>query len=713
MKKITKVIAVFLALILFVSSVPASAVGVIKETTDIGSETYTYWDKSVAGNEAVRSTGMYTFYKTFYNEDFAGVDIKSYVDITIDNDNNIYLLDNEASSIHIFDKSYNYLRSFATITGPDGTVYDYKGARGIVISNDNVIYICDTENARILLVDTNGNLISVLYLPESGLIPTDFKFRPSKVAVDSSNYIYVLSEGSFYGAILYSPKGEFLGFFGANTVAASVLDFLQTIWEKLTMTDAKKEAAIKKIPYQFTDLYIDKQDFVYTVTGRTTKSVEKGQIKRLSPGGLNILNSADTTFGLRSSIPMRNDTRYPDIAGLAVSSDNYIFSFDVNSGFISVFNDDCKMLNSFGGGATALSSNLSGFQDGTFQNITSIDIMDNKDIVILDDTKKCITVYKINDYGKLVIEADTLTRNGDYEKAHPLWNEILTKDRNSQVAYSGIAKTFYAAGDYKQAMEYAKIGYDYNTYSLSYDFVRRDIIERYVYVFAAIILVIVVALVIFTNYKRKHNIVIIKNNELKLISRVMLHPSEVFTEIKEKKSGSVGLGLILIILFYITSTLKETTSGFLFKSPTNTGFNSLLVLMQSLGLVLLWTICNWAVCTLMNGKGKMREIFIVASYSVIPLIISNIVYSIASNLILESEAAFLSIFVTVMQLFMAFILISGTLIVHDYGFGKFVGTTILSALGILIVIFLGIVVVILVQQLGNFVGTVYREIVFL
>lgn len=714
MKNLTKFISVLLALILIVGCIPVGAVGVIKETTDIGFETFTYWNNAITGNgNAVRATGMYDFYKTFYNEDFEGANIASYSDITVDNNDNFYILDGDTSQVHIFDKNYKYLRSFGAMTNAEGETLDFTGARGIVISNDNIIYICDTTHERVLLVDVNGNFVSELLLPDSGLIPEDFKYRPNKVAVDSSNYIYVLSEGSFYGAILYSPKGEFLGFFGANTVSATVLDFLASIWDKLTMTDAKRSAQIKKIPFQFTDLYVDKQDFVYTATGRTEKnSIDRGQIKRLSPGGLNILNSAGTTFGLQSAIPMKNNYRYPDIAGVAVSSDNYIYSYDVNSGYISIFNDDCKMLNSFGGGATALPSNLAGFQDGTFQDISAIDITSDKDLIILDDTKKCITVYKINDYGRLVIKADTLTKNGDYDDALPLWQEVLTMDRNSQVAYSGIAKSYYASGDYKQAMKYAKIGYDYSTYSLSYDFVRRDIIEKYVYLFAAIILVIVVAVAVFLRYKRKNNIVIIKNNELKLLSRVMLHPSEVFTEVKEKKSGSVLLGLILIILFYITSTIKETASGFLFKSPTNTGFNSFLVLMQSLGLVLLWTICNWAVCTLMSGKGKMREIFLVASYSVVPLIISNIVYTIASNVILESEAAFLSIFVTVMQLFMAYILIAGTLVIHDYGFAKFVGTTLLSAFGILIVIFLGIIIVILVQQLGNFVGTVYREIVF-
>jgi len=712
-KYLIRLFSIVLALFMLIGCIPASAVGVIKETTDVPYDTFTYWDRAITGNSsAVRATGMYDYYKTFYNNDLSGVTINSFSDITVDNNDNVYILDGEAAKVHIFDKNYNYIKSFGKITAPDGTVYDYTGARGIVISNENVIYICDTENKRVIVVDNNGAYKSVLLLPESNLIPADFKYRPTKISVDSSNYTYVLSEGSFYGAILYSPKGEFLGFFGANKVPTTVLDFLQTIWDKLTLTAAKQEVSIKKIPFQFTDLYADNKDFIYTATGRTEKSVQSGQIKRLSPGGLNILESDSVSFGLRTSIPLRNDTRYPDVAGLAVSDDDYIFSYDVNSGYISVFNYDCKMMNTFSGGAIANPSNVAGFQNGTFFKITAMDIDSEKDVIVLDDTKKCFTIFKINDYGKLFIKADTLTRNGDYDSALPLWMEILSKDRNNQFAYSGIAKSYYASGDYETAMEYAKMGYDYSTYSLSYDFVRRAVIEKNIYLFAGIILVVVVALILFIRYKRAHNIVLIKNTELKLLSRVMLHPSEVFTEIKEKKRGSVRLGLLLIIIFYVSATLKETHSGFLFKSPSNTGFNSLLVLMQSLGLVLLWTICNWAICTLQDGKGKMREIFVVASYSVVPLIFSNFVYLIASNVILESEASFLSIFVTVMQLFMAFILITGTMIIHDYSFGKFVGTTILSILGIIIVIFIGIVVVILVQQLGAFIGTVYREFVF-
>ena len=706
--RFVRFISVLLALCI-VLSIPASATGFIKETGDVPYDTFTYWDgANVASTYAVRATGMFDYYDVFFSEDFEGVNIASYTDVSVDKNDNVYILDSVSSAVHVFDKDYNFVKTIGKLVANDGTEYDYAGAQGIYVSAKGIIYICDTDHKRVLISDYDGKLQGEpLLLPKSNLIPDDFAYKPEKITVDSSDYIYVLSDGSFYGAILYSPSGEFLGFFGANTVKTTLLSGIVSLWNRLTMTDEIYAQQIRKLPFQFTDLYVDEQDFVYTATGRTEKNVEKGQVKRLSPGGIDILKAEGVTFGLRKSIPLRNDYRYPDVAGLAVNSDNFIFTYDSSSGYISVFDDDSKMLNTFAGGSAN-----AGDQDGTFMMASAIEVNSNSDIIVLDSVKKCFTVFKLNNHGKTLFDASVLTRNGDYEVARPLWLEVIKNDRNCQVAYSGLARTYYAEGDYENAMKYAQIGYDYHTYSLAFEFVRRDIIEEKIYLFAAIILVVVVAIAVYMDFKKKKNLVIIKNRDLQLLSRSVLHPGEVFTEIKEKKRGSVLIGLILIAIYYVTATLKETASGFLFKSPSNTSFNSLLVLLQSLGLVVLWTICNWAICTLQDGKGKLREIFIVASYSIVPLIISNIVYIIASNAILESEAAFLEIFVTVMTLLTAFMLIMGTMIIHDYTFGKFVGTTIMSVLGILIVIFLAIVIVILVQQLILFLGTVYREFMY-
>ena len=56
---------------------------------------------------------------------------------------------------------------------------------------------------------------------------------------------------------------EFLGFFGANTVKASVTDVIKKLWKKLTSNDIKRAADEISLPYTFTDMAVDANDFIY------------------------------------------------------------------------------------------------------------------------------------------------------------------------------------------------------------------------------------------------------------------------------------------------------------------------------------------------------------------------------------------------------------------------------------------------------------------
>lgn len=696
-----------LIMAILLSSLTANALGTIKETGDVPYNTFVYWDDANTA-QAVIAKGMYNFNTYLTSEELLEGGVASLEDVCFDKNDNLYLLDGVAGKIYIYDKEYNYVKTLGSFKDADGEVFDYTGAVGMFISSRDYIYVCDTEHARVLIANPDGSLKDVLYLPDSSLIPDNLKsnYRPTAVTVDSSEYVYVLSDGSYYGAMLYTPQGNFLGFYGANTVETTVLSLLGSIWDKLTMTNAKYEASERKLPFQFTDLYIDSSDFVYTATASVKWGVNTGQIKRMSPGGINTLSS-DVTFGLRYGVSTLDRATFSGMADVAVNEDNYIFTFDSNHGGIYIYNDDCVLLNAFGGGATG-----KGDQVGVPLGYKAIDVNSESDIAIIDSRKLSLSVFEINDYGKTVLAADLATRNGDYEAARPLWEEVIKNDRNSQVAYSGIARTYFASGDYDNAMKYAQYAFNSDVYSSAFEYVRRDYLEKNINWIALVIVLVVAAYFVIRRYLRKHNIVLIKNVELKLLTRVTLHPGDVFSEVKLYKRGSVLIGSILIVLYYITAIVKETASGFLFRSHVTSSFNSLMVLVQTLGVVLMWTVCNWAVCTLLDGKGKMREIFVVTSYSLVPLIISNIVYTVASNYIIINEAAFLSIFTTVMTLLTAFILITGMIKIHDYTFGEFVWTSILSVIGILIVIFLGIAVFILIQQTYSFILTIFRELVY-
>jgi hypothetical protein len=79
---------------------------------------------------------------------------------------------------------------------------------------------------------------------------------------------------------------------------------------------------------------------------------------------------------------------------------------------------------------------------------------------------------------------------------------------------------------------------------------------------------------------------------------------------------------------------------------------------------------------------------------------------------LPTEAGFLSVLMNALTIYAAFMLIIGIMKVHDYEFGKFIGTTIMSIVGMAIVLCLIILIIILVQQLGAFVLTIIMEVAY-
>ena len=70
---------------------------------------------------------------------------------------------------------------------------------------------------------------------------------------------------------------------------------------------------------------------------------------------------------------------------------------------------------------------------------------------------------------------------------------------------------------------------------------------------------------------------------------------------------------------------------------------------------------------------------------------------------------FLNILETVALLYSLLVIIVGMLKIHDFSMMRFVGTTVLSFLGMVAVGFLLIMLVILLQQLGGFIATVVAE----
>lgn len=677
-------------------------------------ETYTAWDRTDGGKQTVYSREMYRVERVV-SAGSLGMDSKlsGITDICCGPDGKLYVLCGGKSRLVVLNGDYTLDREI-TVHGAAGAVR-YKDAQGIYVAADGSIFLCDTENGRVLVLDGEGAVLREYHLPESSVIPDSFVYQPTRVVRDTKGYTYILSLGSYYGAILYSPTDEFMGFYGANTVQGSVLTTISYLWDLLTSNDEKKSQQARSLPYAFTDICVGGDGYVYTCTGSTSYTAAgTNQIRMLSPGGSQILykrsfdgsaSSSGYNFLESDLVKRLGKTRPQNLVALDVSADGYIYALDSTYGRLYLYDADCNLLSAFGGGVGA------GERQGTFSSAAAMAVCGD-DVVVADAKKSSLTVFSLTDYGRTVLRAQSRFLEGDYAAAKADWETVLQQDGNSLLAYRGLSKAYYAEGNMDAAMEYAQAGMDYVTY----DYARQQQVSTYIkshFVWLFLIgLLVVGALAAFLVYVGKRETPLIRNATVRTATRVFFHPFQAFDDVKYKGLGSLWIAAGLTVLLFASVTLKSTSSGFLFSQSDAHSYSSLYTLAQTVGLLVLWSLCNWAVCTIFSGKAKLREVFIVSAYSMMPLILFNFLFVLLSQVLsLNSVSLMHSLYVVVLA-FTFFIFSVGIIKVQEYTFSKFLLTGLATVVLMFLAAFVLFIVVILVQQFGDFLYSLFMEVVY-
>ena len=627
-----------------------------------------------------------------------------------------YLLLGDNSRLLKLNKELTSAEEIA-VTDEEGEAIDFSGASGIYCDLSENIYLADTSNSRVLMLDSAGKLIRKIETPESDLVPDDFLFQPTAVEIDKEGYLYVLSLGCYYGALLYSPDYEFMGFYGSNTVNATALDMLSYLWERLTSNDEKKAASVKTLPYSFTDFCFDADGFMVAVTGAVSShkysfASSVGQLKKISHNGDNILykRQIDGSFVSSATVNFLEEdkpegTNVQDFASVSVVDRGYMFVLDRGNGTVYVFDTECNLISAFGGGYN------SGEQLGVFKNAVALTLSGDS-LIIADRDDYSLTVFELTEFGDLILEAQYKYLNGDYAEARPLWEEVLRLDRNSRLAYRGIAMADYNDGDYKSALENGKLAYDYSVC----DLVWQQIVSSFIadnFVLIAIIAVSVTGVIIaIAVILHKRNKRLIKNDNLRLMLRVPLHPFDSFEELKYKNKCSVKLALILTVLFYLSSVLNSVYQGFLYSDTLIRNYNSLYTLGSTVGLVILWSVCYWLVCAVFSGKGTLKEVYVSTSYALLPLIAFKFVRLIMTYFVPLSASGLITGLQTAVLILTFFLLSVAMIKIQEYDFFKFILTGMITLFFMILVVFVLFLCAILISQFADFVITVYEEVAY-
>lgn len=646
--------------------------------------------------------------------------LEGITDLSVADNGEIIILCGEKSRIVILNTDYT-LKCELNVIDAEGNSVDFTGAQGIYRDKDGLYFLADTLNARILIFGEDGVITKELGLPDSEFIPSDFVYQPAKIAKDSDGYLYVLSNGSYYGAMQYKPNYEFMGFYGSSTVQASALDTLQYLWDKLTSNETKQSKSTKKLPYSFADFDFDSYDYLVTSTGKTSKYNNKGdvgQIRKISHNGASILYKRNTRDGyvdsssinfLETTLVVRQarvDGRISqNLVAVAVGRNDFMYALDNTHGLVYLFDSECNLLNTFGGGLQA------GTQVGAFTNAVAMDLKGDS-VLVADKDNKSVTVFNLTEYGELLLTAQNMFIKGDYLDSKPYWEKVLALDSGNQLAYRALASAYYNEGEYEKALEYAEIGLDYNIYDLSHQEVLSKHLAKYFGWYLLALAIVIGGVIYVTVYCKKHNKKLVTNQKLITMGRVTFHPFDAFNDIKYRKHGSMIISVVLCVLLYIAFFLRDVFSGFLYTTTNVANYNSIYTIGKTIGFVLLWSVCYWLVSSMASGKGTLREIFTVTSYSLVPLIVYSFVRVIITNFLPYSAYGLITGIDTVVLIFTFFLIAIGMLTVNEYDFFKFLITAVVTVFFMILVVFVIFMCALMIAQAWDFISSVYTEVVY-
>lgn len=657
---------------------------------------YGVWDTSIPAQPAYEVRGYVT------GDDLGAGALKSPRDLCTDSDGNIYVLDSGNRRVLEMSPDLELVREVDFYGNP----VSLSDPRGMYVDSDGQIYVADRGARQVFIFAADGKYLRSIVKPVTDLIDEKTEFLPDKVLVDHLGVVYVISFGCYEGAYTFDENGDFLGFFGSNKVSVTQRLLSDRIWRKFA-TKEQRERMYRYVPIEYVNFAIDRDGFIYTVSNYGDNE-QKGQVRKLNPLSQNILfygKKPELAFFGDPETTYTNRVEKSTLVAVDVDKDNFISVLDFERGRVFQYDQSCNLLTIFGG---------TGTQEGSFRNAADI-VSSAGNLYVLDNVRGSVTSFQPTRFGKALREATVLYEEGYFEDALDPWFEALRLDRNNYLVLRGIGRAYERLRRYDLAMDYYRQAEYHGAYSDAFHEYRTAALRKYFPLVMMVLVLIVAAIFVVPLLRKKYG----KKKEIRhvyTISRsyypfyLMLHPFKGWEEFKRDKKGSVLFANIILAAWLVAEILSYQLTGFVFNRNRLDNMNIFILIASTWGAALLWSVANWGLCTLQDGKGTFREIWISFAYTRLAYVVTVIPVIILSNVMTADESFFLSVIMNVISIYGILQLVLATKSAHQYTMKKTVVSMLLTLLGIALIVIIGMLFVSLFAQLWSFVSTVAQEI---
>lgn len=650
------------------------------------------------------------------------IELNNPQDIVTDSQKNVYICDTGNNRVVLLNADLSLRTIISGITLADGSTAALSAPGGIFVDITGHLYIADTGNRRIVVLDSQLQTDRILEEPEGAAALSDFDYVPSAVCVDSLGRLYVLSKNTA-GIMVMDSKGQFQGFIGAQSVST---DSLSLFWRMFMTTEQLKRSqqliplnynnvAIDEDGFVYVTSYIDNANVLYTAIKQRSSAFAQAPIKKLTPSGVDVLKRTgffppvgDINFD--KTIDKDHKKSYSALSEVAVRNNGIYNVVDGKYGKIFAYDDNGNLLYAFGG---------LGDTDGLFENLVSVAYQGTR-LLALDSGRNNLTVFDITEYGSMIDQAVLLQKQWKYSESVDVWKQIQRENNNFDLAYLGIGKALLEQGKNKEALEMFKIISNTKYYSKAMGNIRDQALEKITPYLIVGIIVLLILLVKFFGFARKYNRKHQKlcgkrtiREELMYGFHLMVHPFDGFYDLKHEKRGSYRSATVILLLAVLSCIIRTVCSGFLFRNhAVGEEPDIVSILLNLLVPFFLWCAANWCLTSLMDGEGKFGDIYIASCYALIPIVLLFIPATILSNFLLLEEAMFVTYMINIAYFWTGCLLVLGTVVTHNYTFGKNILVCILSVIGIGIMLFIILLFFSVSGRLLSFVQNLFYELSF-
>ncbi|MCQ2413383.1 MAG: YIP1 family protein [Clostridia bacterium] len=638
-------------------------------------------------------------------------------DICTDYAGNIYITDTNNHRFVFLDRFYHATGTLSSYVDEYGNTQTFNYPAGAFVTNETLnadgsryLYVCDTGNRRIVVFDVfdNYSYVRTITRPVTALLD-ETTFVPEKVAVDQYGRIFVTSSSCVDGVIVLSSDGEFTGFIGGNKVTGSVWE---RFWRRFQSKE-KRDATITiaSTPVSYNNIIVDDEGFIFVTASYTTsesqkeqqknikdKSASKSTVKKLNSAGAEIMKR-NGFFDPGGEVAMGAGTSVSTIVDVAIGPEQTWTILDSKHCRFFTYDNDGNLLFAFGdtgdqvGTGQETNGTTATYRSLCYQRVVDSEGVESYNILLLElsQGEYMVTPFIPDDYYNSVLTALRAQNEFRYSESIELWQDVLKKNNNFDLAYIGIGKALYSQGKYTEAMEMLEKSYETTYWALAKNKDSSAKAGKFLILIVLAAIAVIVVIAKFLSFaKKKNKAVSLKvgrktyGEELLYVFHLIFHPFDGFWDLKHEKRGSVRaattiMALTAVALFYqsIGRSYSANPRGEFSTITSN--------LIGVVILVLLWSVANWCLTTLFDGEGSFKDVYVATCYAISPMIFFYIVSTLTTHIM--TDATIPNLIISIGYVWCGFLLFFGMLTTHDYSIGKNLLITVCTLVAMIVIMF--------------------------